>query len=192
LIRRIATLGLGIPSHPQKGARLAAITCRSAATPKPNRGAENAEIGCRIGAKSGAAFRRNHLPLSTEIRCRFAPIFAVNRRVYLCEVTTHLDGLLIGKGTATTINKISDKHKRQRTYAEQYLKYFAPRFKFWSPVVRSGIVNELKKIEGLELFVNGKYKEAIASLSARATKSTSDANNPAFRALQILGHMRDG
>jgi hypothetical protein len=34
--------------------------------PKPIRGAENAEIECRIGAKSGAAFRRNHLPLSTE------------------------------------------------------------------------------------------------------------------------------
>jgi hypothetical protein len=44
--------------------------------PKPIRGAENAEIGCRIGAKSGADFRRNHLPISTEIRCRFAPIFA--------------------------------------------------------------------------------------------------------------------
>jgi len=40
------------------------------------RGAENAEIGCRIGAKSGAAFRRNQVPLSTEIGCRFAPIFA--------------------------------------------------------------------------------------------------------------------
>jgi hypothetical protein len=53
-----------------------AITCRSAARPEPIRGAENAEIRCRIGAKSGAAFRRNHLPLSTEIRCRFAPIFA--------------------------------------------------------------------------------------------------------------------
>jgi hypothetical protein len=45
--------------------------------PKPIRGAENAEIGCRIGAKSGADFRRNHLPISTEIRCRFAPIFAI-------------------------------------------------------------------------------------------------------------------
>jgi hypothetical protein len=53
-----------------------AITCRSAARPEPIRGAENAEIRCRIGAKSGAAFHRNHLPLSTEIRCRFAPIFA--------------------------------------------------------------------------------------------------------------------
>ena len=47
--------------------------------PKPIRGAENAEIGCRIGAKSGADFRRNHLPISTEIRCRFAPIFAPER-----------------------------------------------------------------------------------------------------------------
>ena len=37
---------------------------------------------CRIGPKSGAAFRRNHLPLSTETRCRFAPIFAVR-------ITTH-------------------------------------------------------------------------------------------------------
>ena len=64
------------PLRPPKGAKLAAITCRAAAMPKPNQGAENAEIGGRIGAKSGAAFRRNHLPISTEIRCRFAPIFA--------------------------------------------------------------------------------------------------------------------
>jgi len=33
--------------------------------PKPIRGAENAEIECRIGAKSGAA--------SAEITCRFQP-----------------------------------------------------------------------------------------------------------------------
>ena len=75
LIRRIATFGLGISPRPRKGATVAAITWRSAARPEPIRGAENADIRCRIGAKSGAAFRRNHLPLSTEIRCRFAPIF---------------------------------------------------------------------------------------------------------------------
>src|SRR6202011_1755764 len=75
LIRRIATFGLGISPRPRKGATVAAITCRSAASAEPIRGAENAEIRCRIGAKSPAAFRRNRLPLSTEIRCRFAPIF---------------------------------------------------------------------------------------------------------------------
>src|SRR6201988_268007 len=65
---------------PPKGATLDAITCRSEAMQKPTRGAKNAEIRCRIGAKSPAAFRRNHLPLSTEIRCRFAPIFAMEER----------------------------------------------------------------------------------------------------------------
>jgi hypothetical protein len=82
LIRRIATLGLGISPRPRKGPTVAAITCRSAARPEPIRGAENAEIRCRIGAKSPAAFRRNHPPLSTEIRCRFAPIFAADEAFY--------------------------------------------------------------------------------------------------------------
>ena len=74
---------------PPKGARLAAVTCRAAAMPKPNQGAENAEIGCRIGAKSGAAFRRNHLPISTEIRCRFAPIFA-SVSLQAATITVHM------------------------------------------------------------------------------------------------------
>jgi hypothetical protein len=113
------------------------------------------------------------------------------RRAYLCEVTTHLDGLHIGESSAT-ITKITAKHKRQRTYAEQYLKDFAPHFMFWSPVVRSGLVTELEKIDGLELFINGKYSEAMGRLQARAKRSTSDANNPAFRVFQILGHMRNG
>jgi hypothetical protein len=116
----------------------------------------------------------------------------VNRRVYLCEVTTHLDGLHIGDGTVATIAKINDKYKRQKSYATKYLNEFTPRFMFWSPVVRSGISEELKKIEGLELFINSEYKEAIARLSTRARHSTSDANNPAFRLLQILGHTREG
>jgi|SRR5579862_349569 len=113
-----------------------------------------------------------------------------NRRAYLCEVTTHLDGLLIGKGAGATIDKIAAKHRRQRVYAEQRLNDFSPRYMFWSPVVRSGIVELLKKIDGLELFINGTYKEAIDRLRARAKRTTSDPNNPAFRVLQILEHMR--
>src|SRR5271170_5912285 len=69
-----------------------------------------------------------------------------NRRAYLCEVTTHLDGLHIGESAAATIATITNKHKRQRDYAEQHLKDFCPRFMFWSPVVRTGIVEQLKKI----------------------------------------------
>lgn len=112
------------------------------------------------------------------------------RATFLCEVTTHLDGLLIGGNGATTIQKIKDKHERQRAYAERYLKDFAPRFMFWSPRVRSGLVTELDKIEGLELFVNGQYKNAVDELRKKAKLTTGDANNPAFRVLQILEHLR--
>jgi hypothetical protein len=78
LIRRIATLGLTIPAPP-KSREASRYYLPLSSDAKAEQGAENAEIGCRIGAKSGAAFRRNHLPLSTEIRCCFAPIFAIMR-----------------------------------------------------------------------------------------------------------------
>lgn len=40
----------------------------------------NAETGCRIGPKSDAGFRRNRLPASAEIRCRFQPNCALKGR----------------------------------------------------------------------------------------------------------------
>jgi hypothetical protein len=58
LIRRIATLGLGIPSHPRKGARLGRHHL-------PRGGDAKAEPGCRK--------RRNRVPDWSEIRCRFPP-----------------------------------------------------------------------------------------------------------------------
>jgi hypothetical protein len=79
LIRRIATFGLGISPPPKRGDGSRHYLPLSSDA-EADQGAENAEIRCRIGAKSGAAFRRNHLPLSTEIQCRFAPIFAINGR----------------------------------------------------------------------------------------------------------------
>jgi hypothetical protein len=47
----------------------------------------------------------------------------------------------------------------------------------------------LKNI-GFELFINDQYKEAVDRLRAIARNSTADANNPAFRVLQILEHLR--
>ncbi|MCK1656483.1 hypothetical protein [Bradyrhizobium sp. 151] len=116
----------------------------------------------------------------------------VNRNVYLCEVTTHLDGLLIGGGGEATIAKLADKHARQKLYAERHLHLpnFKARFMFWSPVVRPGLVSPLKGI-GFELFINRVYRDAIDELRVLASSSTSDANNPAFRLLQILEHMRE-
>ncbi|WP_298278523.1 hypothetical protein [uncultured Bradyrhizobium sp.] len=115
----------------------------------------------------------------------------INRNVYLCEVTTHLNGLLIGGGAESTIATLTAKHARQREYAEHHLHLpdFKARFMFWSPVVRPGLVARLKDI-GFELFINGTYRNAVDELRSKASASTSDANNPAFRVLQILEHMR--
>ena len=110
---------------------------------------------------------------------------------YFCEVTTHLDGLQIGKGGKSTITKLKSKHARQREYAKSYLHlpHFQVRYMFWSPVVRKGLLPDLEAT-GFELFVNKTYSEAMLELRKRAKKSTSDTNNPAFRVLQILEHMR--
>ena len=114
-----------------------------------------------------------------------------NRKAYLCEVTTHLDGLQIGGGAKSTISKLKSKHIRQREYAKNHLHLpgFDIRYMFWSPVVRRGLVTELEAT-GFELFINKTYSEAIEQLKKKAKTSTADANNPAFRVLQILEHVR--
>lgn len=114
-----------------------------------------------------------------------------NERAYLCEVTTHLDGLQIGKDAESTIKKLTDKHARQREYAKTHLHLpmFAVRFMYWAPRVRSGLMPALEAT-GFELFVNQAYTKAMEELRQKARSSTSDTNNPAFRVLQILEHMR--
>lgn len=110
---------------------------------------------------------------------------------FLCEVTTHLDGLQYGT-YATTISKVRDKHERQKLYAQQHLKEFKKvQFMFWSPVVRNGIITTaLSQIEGLELIINHDYADRIKELQDSAGTTTRDTGNPAFRFLQILAHLR--
>ena len=109
---------------------------------------------------------------------------------FLCEVTTHLDGLLYGSAKET-IDRIRDKHKRQRSYAERHLKSFKElRFMFWSPVVRKGLLAELARIDGLELVVNELYAERVRELQKVAAGTTRDTGNPFFRSLQLLAHLR--
>jgi len=111
---------------------------------------------------------------------------------YLCEVTTHIRGILY-KNNQETVRRIAKKHDRQRRYAQRYLANFAhARFMLWSPVVPRGYVTEeLAKIEGLELIINGEYKRRVEELRALAKKSAHDARNPFFRMLQIIEHLRD-
>jgi len=109
---------------------------------------------------------------------------------FVCEVTTHLDGLSYGSYDRT-IQKIRDKAGRQRQYAEGHLGGFAVHYMFWSPVVRRGVITTaLERIEGLELIINGEYRDGVEKLKREAAKSTRDMGNPFFRALQLLEHIR--
>ena len=115
-----------------------------------------------------------------------------SKTAYLCEVTTHILGLLYGKGPDATVNKVKDKHKRQKEYARKYLKDFETvRFMFWSPIVSRGKLSErLTSIKGLELVINEDYTAKVDQLRSSAGEVTHDTGNPFFRTLQILERLR--
>ena len=114
-----------------------------------------------------------------------------SRTAYLCEVTTHIRGLLY-VSNQETVKRVKEKYQRQQEYADRYLRDFkARRFMFWSPVVPKGYLTEnLAEIEGLELILNSKYRECVTQLRGRARREKQDTGNPFFRSLQILEHLR--
>ncbi len=113
-------------------------------------------------------------------------------QAYICEVTTHIRGLLY-TSNAITIQRIREKYSRQKLYANEHLpKFKHNKYMFWSPVVPVGyLTRELPQIQGLEVVINGDYKRCIEELRTLAQKITYDACNPAFRVLQVLEHLRD-
>jgi hypothetical protein len=117
--------------------------------------------------------------------------FSFGKRIaYLCEVATHLHGLR-GTTAKPIINRLTEKHEWQCRFAKNYLRGFKPHFMFWSPIAGPILIPELKGIGFDELFINKGYKDAVDKLRTEARKSRADANNPAFRVLQILEHLRD-
>lgn len=112
--------------------------------------------------------------------------------VFLCEVTTHIRGLLY-VNNKETVERIAEKHERQKEYAKEFLnKFESVHYQFWSPVVPKGYKTEnLAKIAGLELIINGEYKKRIERLQEKAAIETYDARNPVFRVLQILAHLQN-
>lgn len=114
-----------------------------------------------------------------------------NGTAFLCEVTTHIRGLLYGSNRET-LARIARKHEHQRKYAARYLQQFPnKRFMFWSPVVPVGALTKgLAEINGLETVVNRDYARCVERLRDRARKEAHDTGNPFFRALQILESVR--
>jgi hypothetical protein len=114
-----------------------------------------------------------------------------SKTAYLCEVTTHIRGLLYGTNSET-VQKLKDKHERQKAYAVKYLTNFDKLiFQFWSPVVPVGaITSGLSEFKELQLVVNDEYTRRVKKLQELARSTTYDARNPVFRLLQILAHLR--
>ena len=117
-----------------------------------------------------------------------------NNIVYLCEVTTHIRGLYYGDYNKT-VEKIIRKFHNQKRYAKSIFSRFCPEFMFWSPIVQQAVVNQLhQQIQSkgilLQLIINEEYTARINELIAKAKKQTQATNNPAFRMLQILEHLK--
>jgi hypothetical protein len=114
-----------------------------------------------------------------------------NNTAYLCEVTTHIRGLLY-KDNQTTIERIKKKYKNLKDYAKEYLPHFEIHYMFWSPIVSEGyLTDNLINIKGLELIINSDYTKCVNELRERAKIMSNDSCNPFFRTLQILERLKE-
>ncbi len=115
-----------------------------------------------------------------------------DKEAWLCEVTTHVKGAIIGGSYASTVQKLRQKHAFQREYAAKYLDWCeSPHFQWWSPRVPVGKMSaQIEAIEGLEVVANHDYARRIDDLVEVARKDHSASGNDAFRVLQILGALR--
>jgi len=112
--------------------------------------------------------------------------------VYLCEVATHILGLHYGSNK-DSVEKVQDKYKRQKKYAEKYLKNFDNhKYMFWSPRVPKGyMTEEFEKMKAeIDFVINEKYTKKFDELINVAKAQTQDRGNIFFRVLQIQTHLR--
>lgn len=122
----------------------------------------------------------------------------IARRVILCEVTTHIDGMLYGGGYDDTRDKVRDKLERAKRYATTHFPDWKHEFQQWAPVVRPTMAAKLTELEeelrkkgmDVSMVMNGRYAERVSELQDLAAKTVSATDEPAFRLLQILQHLR--
>jgi hypothetical protein len=122
------------------------------------------------------------------------------RRALLCEVTTHVGGMLIVRHRRdATAEVVREKVERMRDFANLTFPDFEHRFEWWSPRVPEGkVTTALETLRqdyenadvDLQFVINSAYTERIRELARHAKHNTSTTNEPAYRLLQVLTHLR--
>ena len=119
--------------------------------------------------------------------------------IYICEVVTHLGGILYGSGNESTLKKLTEKFERAAEYGSRAFPNHRLVLMLWAPNVPVGyLTNGLQALQErlakrhylLELRINRAYAESIDELRELAHQVTKDYGEPFFRALQILEHLR--
>jgi hypothetical protein len=118
--------------------------------------------------------------------------------VYICEVVTHIGGMLYRNYTET-MKRIKRKFQDNIKYADNIFPSHNKIYMLWSPYVNKGkltnyfekLHNELRISENIfKLVINKKYTKKVNELRVKAKKDMKDSGEPFFRALQILEHLR--
>lgn len=137
--------------------------------------------------------------------------------VYACEVVTHLNGSLYSgtpnaEGWWSEFGNDSYQYSLERLWNKFNADYdlldnsfdyedYDYHLQFWSPYVSEGYLTdglaelqhqfEGEHNEDIELIINGEYADRVAELRQTASETTKRYNDPAFRFLQILEHLRE-
>jgi hypothetical protein len=125
-----------------------------------------------------------------------------SRTVILCEVTTHIEGMLIvRKGLNQTEHVIRQKLDRLASFAAVTFPDDRHRFEWWSPRVSVGrLTDAMQAIEAEQqaagrdtrFVINEDYTDRVRQLVEHARRNSSATGEPAYRMLQVLGRLRGG
>jgi hypothetical protein len=130
------------------------------------------------------------------------------RTVYACEVAIHLTtGLHYNNGgQPDNVKRLTTKFKKDVDYVCKAFPDYTRVFMLWSPVVRNqkngSKYNQIKDIQDIadalkseckleiELIVNRKFQEALATLREVARKTKSEMDSSVMRYLQVEEHLK--
>lgn len=131
-------------------------------------------------------------------------INAKAKKIYICEVATHLvTGLMYvnpKNKTPDNVDRFVKKFTKNIQYANKYFDEYEKRFMLWSPIIKNQVgakhnqTNDILNIKNeifnlfnvdLEIICNKDYMECINKLRQYARTETKELKSPVLRLFQI-------